>query len=78
MQQETRTGSRGLSSGRGHEMNELKVASVSNLFRYINIAFACCFQNRITFFRTSTGGRVTNAVGTIFRKIFVGTRIHPI
>ena len=24
------------------------------------------------------GGRVTNAVGTIFRKIFVGTRAPPI
>ena len=24
------------------------------------------------------GGRVTNAVGTIFRKIFVGTRARPI
>ena len=26
----------------------------------------------------SPGGRVTNAVGTIFRKIFVGTRARPI
>ena len=26
----------------------------------------------------TAGGRVTNAVGTIFRKIFVGTRAHPI
>ena len=26
----------------------------------------------------SPGGRVTKAVGTIFRKIFVGTRAHPI
>ena len=25
-----------------------------------------------------SGGRVTNAVGTIFRKIFVGTRVCPI
>ena len=24
------------------------------------------------------GGRVTNAVGTIFRKIFIGTRAYPI
>ena len=24
------------------------------------------------------GGRITNAVGTIFRKIFVGTRARPI
>ena len=27
---------------------------------------------------TGSGGRVTNAVGTIFRKIFVGTRACPI
>ena len=27
---------------------------------------------------TTTGGRVTNAVGTIFRNIFVGTRARPI
>ena len=26
----------------------------------------------------AAGGRVTNAVGTIFRKIFVGTRARPI
>ena len=26
----------------------------------------------------SPGGRVTNAVGTIFRKIFVGTQARPI
>ena len=28
--------------------------------------------------RVGSGGRVTNAVGTIFRKIFVGTRARPI
>ena len=27
---------------------------------------------------TGLGGRVTNAVGTIFRKIFVGTRARPV
>ena len=27
---------------------------------------------------TGPGGRVTNAEGTIFRKIFVGTRARPI
>ena len=27
---------------------------------------------------SSSGGRVTNAVGTIFRKILVGTQARPI
>ena len=31
-----------------------KVASVANLFLYINITFSCWFQNRFMFFRMST------------------------
>ena len=27
---------------------------------------------------TGPGGRVTNAVGTVYRKVFVGTRARPI
>ena len=31
-----------------------------------------------SYFKQHPGGRVTNAVGMIFRKIFVGTRARPI
>ena len=42
---------------------------------YSYILYAICY---VTFSVFSRGGRVTNVVGTTFRKVFVGTRARPI
>ena len=62
-------GSPATEGGRGDWVSIVRrVMSVMGTSRYGYCLFPLWLQ----------GGRVTNAVGTIFRKIFVGTRARPI
>ena len=57
--------------------NEVRLnRTLKNVRNFVN-----CFSSDTEVHRctvASSGGRVTNAVGTIFRKVFVGTRARPI